>query len=127
MIPSATNILRLRFIARVALRLGALYFLYWAAREAYDMAEEVYWYFERPDDRRFRDFSTKIHSVLEYAFLAALLLAADRWLLRWLVPASARRCPMCEHRTDRLAAQTCTECGAMLPREWVERPAGEAR
>lgn len=51
-------------------------------------------------------------------FIAAiLLLAIDRWLLRWIVPMPIPGCPFCGYASLPTQGDKCIECGNTLPSE----------
>lgn len=130
MIPTATTILRLRFAATVALRLGAVALLLgglWAHGQEF---VNLLWYLLRPHDTSFRDpfggGRTPPHVwddlmvLTTHVLAAAVLLVAERPLVRWLIPANRRACPACGHPAERLVTPQCSECGLPLPLQWAD-------
>src|SRR5690349_10492439 len=106
MVPSATTVLRLRFCVKIGLRATALFLLYRAYALGYDtLSHNLFerWkaagratlppntnWFPPPDP-----FMTASRHVFVYAGAAIGLIVFERLIVRWLIPAPARRCPVC--------------------------------
>ena len=55
-----------------------------------------------------------VFALAAHGVVAALLLLADRYLLAWMVPDSARGCPKCGYPTP-CGVSACPECGQPVP------------
>ncbi len=56
-----------------------------------------------------------------FALGALLLVAANRVLVRWMVPYPRPGCPFCRHAGLPETGSCCTECGRELPAELLAR------
>jgi hypothetical protein len=114
--PSMKTVMRTRYWARFTWRLGValvLFFGVWSARA--DMQQLVgapltspftggggpglgYW------------MAMMVAGLVPYAVIAALMLLAERFVVRWLAPEPHRGCARCGYPTPANAG-TCPECG----------------
>ena len=118
MSPTAHTVARTRWAVRVALRLALLAVLLMLAWTIYDEVAA-----HRKNQRAFAVMVTGatppggpsvfrfLNGTWQWLMIAALLLAADLFALRLLVPMPRRGCPGCGYDVDETKQQRCPECG----------------
>lgn len=117
MSPNAHTVARARWAVRVALRLAALAALLMAVWALYGEIGAFRRHLATQSGggpARWSDSLYFIVTTWRWLIIAALLLAADLFALRLLVPLPRGGCPGCGYEVDESKQERCPECGLEL-------------
>jgi hypothetical protein len=108
--PSLNNILRGRYWTSTGLRIAALLMVIWGALR---FVEGVLWTVPQMRDLQIAVLAG-MAVPLRWVVLAAVLIALEGRLVRWLFPLPPVGCPKCGYPIAGRSFERCPECGLVL-------------